>query len=512
MEKSPVKESELDGLKAEAQLLDQLLNDSEAGIYIKDLKGRYKYVNDVCAAHFGKSREALIGKTDKELIPTLKKRFIDREKEIFKTGDELEYEDVSAFPGRRYRFHTRKIPLFDETDKVIGLKGYSRDITDTHETENKYRYIFDNAPVAFWEEDLSEVGVFLQKLKKRGVKNFSAYLRKHPEHVETCIDLIKIKSQNRAALDMNAKDGFPERIRDIPRVFDEKSERIFIEEFVVLAEGKTSYRSEGTTIDDKGQQKHVLFVMNVLPGHEKSLDLVLVSLTDITDRIKMEEELDHLRRLYRSVIETQKEMIVRYDETGMVKFFNQAFNKFFLHRIRKRKNQYMSDFLSEKIHNRLINQTTGLKKEESISLEYMTKDARRRLVWQNWTVQRVETGEGLIEFQCSGREITAQKKAEQELAESEARWRSFFQHSSDRIMIVDRQLRIVATNMQAKFDRLKRADIIGSKITDEIQEDQRKASRALFQKVFSEGTTQQGEYISNLREEAKYLNLLLAQS
>lgn len=497
MAKSAPKESEIDRLKAESRLLDQLLNDSGAAIYIKDLKGRYTYVNDQCASHFGMRRKALIGKSDSELIPGLDKRFSEREKKIFKTGQEIEYEDVSAFPGRRYRFHTRKIPLFNEAGKVIGLKGYSRDITATHETENKYRFIFDNAPVAFWEEDMTEVNIYLEKLKKRGVKNFSKYLSSHPEHVINCIDLIRIRNLNKAAKKMYSRKESPERIKDISRVFDAKSERIFLEEFVALAEGKTSYNSEATTIDKNGKRNHVLFVMNVLPGHEEALDLVLVSMTDFTERKTMEEELDHLRRLYRSVIETQKEMIVRFDEVGSIKFFNQAFNRFFLHRTRRRKNHLISDFLSEKISDRLVEVTTELKLGEIVNLEYKTTDSKKQTVWQNWTIQQVETVEGLIEFQCSGRDITAQKNAEQELAESEARWRSFFQHSSDRIIIVDKNLRIVATNMQAKFDRAKPEDVIGSKITDEIQKDQRKGATALFKNVFEKGVTSQGEYVGS---------------
>lgn len=510
MGKSSVKESELEALRSEVVLLDQLLNDSGAAVYVKDLDGRYAFVNDICASHFGKSRKALIGKRDIDLIPGLDKRFVDRERTLMKTGIEIEYEDVSAFPGKGYRFHTRKIPLFNAAGKVIGLKGYSRDITETSETENKYRYIFDNAPVAFWEEDMSEVHAYLLKLKKRGVKNFHQYFQKHPEHVDHCIGLVKIRNVNRAALEMNSPKRIPERIKDIPRVFDQRSERIFIEEFVALAEGKTSYSSEATTIDQKGKKKHVLFSMNVLPGHEEKLDLVLVSITDITELKTMEVELDHLRKLYRSVIEMQKEMIVRFDETGSVKFFNQAFNQFFLHRTRKRKSHYMKDFLSEKIHQRLVEQTTQLKLGETVTIEYRTKDAKKHLVWQSWTIQRVESGHGLIEYQCSGRDITAQKKAEQELAESEARWRSFFEHSSDRIMVVDKELRIVATNMQAKFDRDDPKDIIGSKITDEIQADQRKQAAHLFKKVFAEGTVEQGEYIGSPERAASIFEVVVS--
>lgn len=497
MPKSAPKVSEIDRLKAETQLLDQLLNDSGAAIYIKDLKGRYTYVNDLCASHFGKSRSALLGKTDSELISGLEKRFIEREKQLLRSGKEIEYEDVSAFPGKRYRFHTRKMPLFNDAGKVVGLKGYSRDITSTHETEKKYRFIFDNAPVAFWEEDMSDVKAYLDKLKKRGVKNFSKYLNSHPEHVANCIDLIKIRNVNKAAIKMNSAEKVPEKITDVPRVFDSSSERIFIEEFASLADGKTSYTSEATTVDKKGKEKHVLFVMNVLPGHEDTLDLVLVSVTDFTQRKNMENELDHLRRLYRSVIETQKEMIVRFDEVGSVKFFNQAFNRFFIHRTRRRKGLKMRDFLSEKISQRLVEVTTELKLGEIANLEYKTKDSRKEIVWQKWTIQQVETVEGLIEFQCSGRDITAQKKAEQELAESEARWRSFFEHSSDRIIIIDKSLKIVATNLQAKFDREKPEDVIGSKITDEIQKDQRKGAIALFKNVFEKGVTSQGEYVGS---------------
>ncbi|MEE9228675.1 MAG: hypothetical protein V3U47_06855, partial [Acidimicrobiia bacterium] len=48
-------------------------------------------------------------------------------------------------------------------------------------TENHYRNLFVNSPIAMWEEDFTEVAAFLGALKGNGVGDLRYYLDHNPE-------------------------------------------------------------------------------------------------------------------------------------------------------------------------------------------------------------------------------------------------------------------------------------------------------------------------------------------
>ncbi|NNL70392.1 MAG: response regulator [Acidimicrobiia bacterium] len=71
----------------------------------------------------------------------------------------------------------------------------------------RYQLLFDMAPVALWEEDFSELGVWLQRLREEGVDDIDEYMEAHPEEMRTVIRMIRVTDVNRAAIDlMDASD------------------------------------------------------------------------------------------------------------------------------------------------------------------------------------------------------------------------------------------------------------------------------------------------------------------
>jgi hypothetical protein len=114
--------------------------------------------------------------------------------------------------------------------------------------EEKYRFIFDNAPISFWEEDFSQVKRYLDELRANKVTDIRRYFRQNPVELERCIDLIQVENVNRTTLEMYGvldKESF---IQKIHRNFTPESESIFTEEFVALYEGKTFSRPKAHSL------------------------------------------------------------------------------------------------------------------------------------------------------------------------------------------------------------------------------------------------------------------------
>ena len=156
----------IDALIQENTFLRGVIRSASDAVYAKDLKGRYLIINQAGADYFEKRIDEVIGKTDVELVGEKAGRAImDYDVDLFKRGQAISYDTSRTFAvGERY-FSTSKSPFKEENGEIIGLVGVSRDVTLTRVDEEKYKFIFENAPIAFWEEDFSDVKVYLDELK-----------------------------------------------------------------------------------------------------------------------------------------------------------------------------------------------------------------------------------------------------------------------------------------------------------------------------------------------------------
>ncbi|HWR41027.1 MAG TPA: PAS domain S-box protein [Patescibacteria group bacterium] len=138
---------------------------------------------------------------------------------------------------------------------------------------------------------------------------------------------------------------------------------------------------------------------------------------------------------YRAVVEDQEELIRRFRPDGMLTFVNRAFGRYF----GKTVEELMGiDFLQ------LIPQEDRAMVRcqiDSLSLSKPLAEVERRFIrpdgevrWQHWVNRAIfdETGQ-IIEYQSVGRDITTQKKFEQKLRESEARYRAIVEAQTDLI-------------------------------------------------------------------------------
>ncbi len=114
--------------------MSNLLSTSQERVYFKDLMSRFLFVSEgwIEAVAPGRSAEDLIGKTDFEVFTEehASAAFTD-EQQIIRTGEPLvgqvERETYSGRPD--VWVSTTKMPLRDESGKIIGTFGISRDVT-----------------------------------------------------------------------------------------------------------------------------------------------------------------------------------------------------------------------------------------------------------------------------------------------------------------------------------------------------------------------------------------------
>ncbi|MDD3628096.1 MAG: PAS domain S-box protein, partial [bacterium] len=132
-------------------------------IFLKDLSGRYLEVNPAMVRLFKSTRENLIGKTDRYLFGKKEAERIKKVERGILKGKTIIEESVKEVLGKPKSFHVIKVPLRDNTGKIVGIAGISRDITEIRkvqnereESEKKFRLAFENSSDAIlWIEKSS---------------------------------------------------------------------------------------------------------------------------------------------------------------------------------------------------------------------------------------------------------------------------------------------------------------------------------------------------------------------
>jgi PAS domain S-box-containing protein len=186
--------------------------------------------------------------------------------------------------------------LHDEDGAVLGFEGILEDVTPRKlaeravtENEQRYRTIFENAGVSLWDEDFTAVWEMISGLRRRGVKDLRKYLKSHPEFVDKAIAAVAIRDVNEHSVKLYGARDKTELLESLSKVFLPETNDVFIEELVALEKGERFFESEATVGTIDGRRLRVLFTM-VFPDDPSALDHVMVSVTDITDRKRAEEQ------------------------------------------------------------------------------------------------------------------------------------------------------------------------------------------------------------------------------
>jgi diguanylate cyclase (GGDEF)-like protein/PAS domain S-box-containing protein len=195
------------------------------------------------------------------------------------------------------RFHIS--PVIDDAGDASGVLAFVENATNlklaqaaAEQSEERYRLLFQSAPIAMIERDASALKAYLKKLHQSEDFNLRLHLQHHPEEVTHCMSLIKTVDCNAAfceLLEAPNKDvfmgNFP--VAALGDEFQQLAEEIIL----MVAQGSIRREREQTIQTLKGNRKSVLIRALVLAGHEDTLSRIVISLVDITLRKEAEEAL-----------------------------------------------------------------------------------------------------------------------------------------------------------------------------------------------------------------------------
>jgi two-component sensor histidine kinase/ABC-type amino acid transport substrate-binding protein len=171
-----------------------------------------------------------------------------------------------------------------------------------HASERRLRGIFEDSPVAIWEEDFSRVKKRLDEARAAGVGDWEEYFGPS-ERVMEFASLVKLLDVNRATLKLLGHERKAEILRGLSSIFSEEGASALRAEFVALAGGLNSFEGETVHLNARRERVFVQFKLSIMPGYEGTWSRVLITTVDISERVGAE------RALMRSLAE--KEMLLR---------------------------------------------------------------------------------------------------------------------------------------------------------------------------------------------------------
>ena len=311
------------------QLLQGIIDNSPAVVYVKDTDGRYLLVNRRFGELFHVSGKAVVGKTDQDLFPApMARQFRVNDLEVLRSGGALEKEETAPHDDGPHTYISLKVPLYNESGSPFAICGISTDITDrkhaeeeTSRSRERYRGFFENSPISLWEEDFSEVKAEIDRLRQEGVSDFRTYFSSHPEAVADCAAKVRVVEVNKATLRMYEAGSTSDFFAGLRKVLSRDSYDVFREELVAIAGGLTEFESEDINTTSLGKRIDIYLKWSVGPGNERTYSRVLVSIIDITERKRIEKQI----RLLAQALESTTEMICITNLENRIIFANKAF-------------------------------------------------------------------------------------------------------------------------------------------------------------------------------------------
>jgi PAS domain S-box-containing protein len=289
----------------------RLLDLTHDTVFVRDINEVITYWNLGAEEQYGWQRDEAIGRVSHELMKTVfPVPLAEITAELLRTG-RWEGELVhTKRDGTRVIVASRWSLQKDERGRPIGTMETNNDITERkradaelRESERRYRHIFQTAGVSIWEEDFSQVKAAIDDLKAQGIQEFARYFATHPEFVRRAIALVRIANVNDTTVKLLAARHKEELLDSLQNVFVPESEAVFADVLVAIAEGQTFFESETVLRGLNGDRLTVLITI-AFPPEPATLDCVLVSLMDITERNRTHEalqqaqtELAHVTRM-----------------------------------------------------------------------------------------------------------------------------------------------------------------------------------------------------------------------
>ena len=190
---------------------------------------------------------------------------------------------------------------------AVGLAMTRRDLARTEgdlaqlmealrQNEKRYEALFQDAPVFFWEEDLSAADRALADLRSQGVTDFRTYFETQPERAVEIAAHNRIVHCNATALRYFGATNLQELQANLSRIYSPNTTSHVVGALVAYSEGKRYWQYEAEYYKLNGDPV-MLLCRFVFPTPDMSARRMIFCGIDVTERKRSEDEILQLNRV-----------------------------------------------------------------------------------------------------------------------------------------------------------------------------------------------------------------------
>ena len=396
-------------LMAERTLLETLLDKSPDHIYFKDLESRFTRISKTMATSLGLADPSLaVGKTDFDFfLDEQAQSAFDDEREIIRSGQPVvDLEERETWPdGRETWASTTKLARTDHAGRIVGTFGVSRDITERK--HNK----------AVLEASERRLRTALDTMLD-GVTIQSAVRDDHGRVVDFRVDYV-----NSAIGVISGMAGSLQAGRTLLELFPAHRTNGLFDAYVHVVETGVPFESEAFHyVDDDAEGEPLDQVLDLRAA--KLGDGYVLSVRDVTEHRQAEQVLVEQRALLEALMDNTPDHIYFRDVDSRFTLISKATAESFgLHDASEVVGKTDFDFFTEEHARPAFEDEQAIIRTGKPIVDLEERETRRdgRETWASTTKLPRRDREGNIvgTFGIS-RDITARKRAEQELQELNA--------------------------------------------------------------------------------------------